>query len=72
MSLMSLKTLESSLPPDKFIRVHRSFIVQTAKIKLIERNRIVFGKQYIPVSDTYKNAFLDYINKHTLSPVKDD
>lgn len=72
MSLMSLKTLEASLPQSKFLRVHRSFIVQTSKIKLIERNRIVFGKQYIPVSDTYKDAFVDYINRHTLTPVRED
>ncbi|MDD2960907.1 MAG: LytTR family DNA-binding domain-containing protein [Muribaculaceae bacterium] len=72
MSLMSMKTLESSLPASKFIRVHRSFIVQTSKIKMIERNRIVFGKQYIPISDTYKNVFADYISKHTLTPNKED
>ena len=46
LSLMSLKSLEDVLPSDRFIRVHRSFIVQTDKIKIIERNRIVFGKQY--------------------------
>lgn len=72
MSLMSLKTLESSLPSSKFIRVHRSFIVQTSKIKVIERNRIVFGKQYIPISDTYKNVFADYVNRHTLTPMKEE
>lgn len=71
LSLMSLKTLEASLPQDRFLRVHRSFIVQTSKIKVIERNRIVFGKQYIPVSDTYKDAFSYYINRRTLTPVKD-
>ena len=67
MSLMSLKTLEASLPQDRFMRVHRSFIVQTSKIKVIERNRIVFGKQYIPVSDSYKDIFNEYINNRTLS-----
>mgnify|MGYP001032955026 FL=1 len=72
MSLMSLKTFEAGLPANRFIRVHRSFIVQMSKIRLIERNRIVFGKQYIPVSDTYKNAFNEYVNKHILTPLKDD
>lgn len=72
MSLMSLKTLEASLPASKFIRVHRSFIVQTSKIKMIERNRIVFGKQYIPISDTYKGNFSEYIAKHSLIPTKED
>lgn len=71
MSLMSLKTLESYLPSDRFLRVHRSFIVQMSKIKIIERNRIVFGKQYIPISDTYKDAFNDYINQRTLTPIKE-
>ena len=71
MSLMSLKTLEASLPQDRFMRVHRSFIVQTSKIKVIERNRIVFGKQYIPISDTYKDAFNDYVSNRTLSPIKE-
>lgn len=71
MSLMSIKTIEERLPKSRFLRVHRSFIVQTSKIKLIERNRIVFGKQYIPVSDTYKPAFLDYINRHSFIQIKD-
>ena len=71
MSLMSLKTLEASLPQDRFMRVHRSFIVQTSKIKVLERNRIVFGKQYIPISDTYKDAFNEYVSNRTLSPIKE-
>lgn len=71
MSLMSMKTIEASLPQDRFMRVHRSFIVQTSKIKIIERNRIVFGKQYIPVSDTYKDVFNEYISRHTLTSTKE-
>ena len=71
MSLMSIKNIEDRLPKSRFLRVHRSFIVQTSKIKLIERNRIVFGKHYIPVSDTYKPAFIDYINRHSFIQIKD-
>ena len=71
MSLMSLKSLEMNLPHDRFLRVHRSFIVQTSKIKVIERNRIVFGKQYIPISDTYKEQFNNYVNQRLLSPTKE-
>lgn len=66
-SLMNLKSLEQKLPSSKFLRVHRSFIVNTAKIKTIERNRIVFGKTYIPISDTYKQQFSDYIRRHSLN-----
>ncbi|MBQ7823066.1 MAG: response regulator transcription factor [Bacteroidaceae bacterium] len=63
LSLMSLKSLEEKLPSSQFIRVHRSFIVQLSQIKVIERNRIVFGKQYIPISDSYKNTFSEYLNQ---------
>lgn len=55
-TLMTLKAVEELLPVS-FVRVHRSFIVSLPKVKVIERNRIVFGNTYIPISDTYKDAF---------------
>lgn len=73
MTLMSMKTLERHLPMNQFLRVHRSFIVNTCKIKTIERNRIIFGNHYIPISESYKQAFVDYINRHSLSTsIKDN
>ncbi|MGA2407080.1 MAG: LytTR family DNA-binding domain-containing protein [Bacteroidales bacterium] len=66
LSLTSLKLLESKLPGNKFMRVHRSFIVNLEKIDTIERSRIVFGKEYIPVSDQYKNKFQEYLDKNFL------
>ena len=72
MSLMSLRTMELGLPSSRFMRVHRSFIVQTSKIKVIERNRIVFGKQYIPISDTYKSEFMDYVARNSPTNVKEE
>ncbi len=65
LSLLSLKSLEEMLPREQFIRVHRSFIVQGCKIKMIDRNRIVFGKEYIPISDTYKESFAEFIAQHS-------
>lgn len=43
------------------MRVHRSFIVNLQKVKTIERNCIVFGKEYIPISDSYKSNFMEYL-----------
>ena len=63
LSLMSMKSLEENLPENRFMRVHRSFIVNLDKIKTIERNRIVFGKEYIPVSDNYKEKFQQFVNE---------
>lgn len=66
LSLMSLKSMEELLPANHFMRVHRSFIVHKDKIKVIDRNRIVFGKVYIPISDSYKKEFQEYLNKRSL------
>lgn len=66
MTLLSMKALEQTLPPGKFMRVHRSYIVNLSKIKVIERNRIIFGRTQIPVSESYKDLFADFIARHTL------
>jgi DNA-binding LytR/AlgR family response regulator len=63
LSLMNMKAMEQMLPASRFIRVHRSYIVQKGKIREIDRNRIVFGDKYIPIGDSYKQAFLDFINR---------
>jgi len=65
LSLMNMKSIEQMLPTSRFIRVHRSFIVQKSKIREIERNRIVFGDVYIPIGDSYKPAFQEFINSMT-------
>jgi two-component system, LytTR family, response regulator LytT len=67
MPLVSLRSLEEQLPPDRFMRVHRSYIVNLEKITTIEHNRIVFdGKVYIPVSGQYKELFQKYLSSHSL------
>lgn len=66
LSLTSLKLLETKLPAEKFMRVHRSFIVNLERIETIERNRIVFGKEYIPIGDQYKEKFQEFLDKNFL------
>jgi DNA-binding LytR/AlgR family response regulator len=63
-----MKSIEEILPANRFIRVHRSFIVQPEKIKVIDRNRIVFGKEYIPISDSYKQKFTEFLSERALMP----
>jgi two-component system LytT family response regulator len=66
MTLTSMKSIETQLP-EKFLRVHRSFIVNTEMVKIVERNRIVFDTNiYIPVSDQYKAKFQEFLNKNFL------
>jgi two-component system response regulator LytT len=66
LSLTTMKLLESKLPESRFMRIHRSFIVNLERIDTIERSRIVFGKTYIPVSDQYKEKFQEFLDKNFL------
>ena len=64
LSLMNMKAMEQMLPSSRFIRVHRSYIVQKSKIREIDRNRIVYDDDlYIPIGDSYKQAFLDFLGQ---------
>ena len=65
LSLMSMKSMEELLPTSRFMRVHRSYIVQKEKIRVIDRGRIVFDKTYIPVSDSYKQVFQTFLDKRS-------
>ena len=67
MTLMSMKKLEEALPKDRFMRVHRSYIVNLNTITTIERNRIIYDKNvYIPISEQYKEDFKNYVDKYFL------
>lgn len=66
LTLMSLKTMEEELPSDKFMRVHRSFIVALKNVEVVERSQIIINKQRITVSDQYKTQFLNYLSENSL------
>ncbi len=58
----SLGSMEDKLPQDKFIRVHRSFIVNLDEVKVLERSSIVFGKQYIPVNEQARELIAKFVS----------
>lgn len=58
MVLDKLSDLEEKLPTDKFIRVHKSFIVNLSHITMIEGNVIKADQQEIPISKTYKEILM--------------
>ena len=68
MTLGSMKSITDSLPPDKFMRVHRTYIVNLQKIKFIERKQIFLQGGYnIPIGEKYCDAFYQHIGIHPLS-----
>ncbi len=56
-TLQNMKKMEETLPENRFIRVHKSYIVALDKIASIERGRIFIGEKVIPVGDTYREEF---------------
>jgi len=66
MSLSTLKAIENRLPSTRFMRVHRSYIVNLTQVDLIERSQIVFGDKVIPVSEQYKEAFQEFLKNNFL------
>ncbi|WP_346857644.1 LytTR family DNA-binding domain-containing protein [uncultured Draconibacterium sp.] len=65
MTLLSMKALEEKLPEEKFMRIHRSYIVNLEKVSTVERFRIVYDdKTRLPVSDNYKEKFQEFLDKN--------
>lgn len=63
LSLISLKAMEEDLPSDRFMRVHRSYIIHKNKISSINKRRIIIGEKQIPMGDTYRKHFLSIIGQ---------
>jgi two-component system, LytTR family, response regulator len=62
-SLQRLKSLEMQLPADKFIRIHHSFIIALKAIDVIHKGDVQIGNAMIPISDSYKKTFKEFIDK---------
>jgi DNA-binding LytR/AlgR family response regulator len=66
LTLMSLKTLEQELSEEKFMRVHRSYIVALDKINVIERSQIIINNERITIAEQYKEKFQAFIDRRSL------
>ena len=64
-TLFRLKNMETALPADSFMRVHRSYIVNLKAIRSYIKGRIYLSDtEYIPIGENYKEAFLNYIRQN--------
>lgn len=58
----TMKNMEDKLLPDKFIRVHRSYIISIDSINAIDNNTLVINKQLIPIGYAYKEKLIKRLN----------
>ena len=62
LTLESMRRMEEILP-DKFIRIHKSYIINKDKIEFLERGKVVIKGQYLPIGETYREKFMAGIKK---------
>jgi DNA-binding LytR/AlgR family response regulator len=58
----TMKGFQSKLPGDKFVRIHRSYIVNIDKVASIENLFVVINNKYIPIGASYKDDFMNRLN----------
>ena len=63
LSRSTFAEVSSLLPPDKFVRVHRSYIVAVNKITKVERIQVSIGKVTVPVSEAYSQNLIAALKK---------
>lgn len=63
LTLQTMKKMEEILPSNRFVRVHKSYIISLEKIETIERQRIFIGKNIIPVGDSFQKDFMRLIGE---------
>lgn len=66
--LLTLSSFSSIMDmlPDNFLQIHRSYIVNMNRIDQVEKSRVILGSERLPVSDSFKRAFQDYLSSHSL------
>lgn len=67
MSLINMKRLEELLPHPEFMRTHRSYIAHMTNVTAVDRQRLVYGKDFVPISDNNKDEVMQYLDQYTLT-----
>lgn len=55
LTLISMQKMVEKLPADRFVRIHRSFIVSVSKIDSVEKNRVIISGKWLAVGSSYKD-----------------
>ncbi len=67
-SLQRLKLLEAQLPSEHFIRIHNSYIIALDAIDVIHKDKVQIGDVFLPVSDSYRKSFREFIDRNHIQP----
>ncbi len=60
----STRTMETELPKDKFIRIHKSYILSVDSITAVRKNSVFIGELELPVGETYRGVLRQLTGKN--------
>ena len=63
----SMKKIESVLPSNIFVRIHKSYIVSVNKIKSVEGNMVEIKNEKLSIGNSYKQQFQEFVDQHSIS-----
>lgn len=61
---LTFKSIEEKLPTNKFVRIHKSFLVNILAIQALTTDEVILQKTHLPLSKNYKAAVMDLISKN--------
>jgi two-component system LytT family response regulator len=63
LSLESMKNILALLPPEQFVRIHKSYIVNKSKISFVEKGGVNINNINLPIGETYREEFMNSVRK---------
>ncbi|GAB2771106.1 DNA-binding LytR/AlgR family response regulator [Hymenobacter luteus] len=57
LTLQSFRRVEEVLPPERFARIHKSYLVALSRIEHVERGKVQVAGRLLPIGDTYRDSF---------------
>ncbi|HEY4149183.1 MAG TPA: LytTR family DNA-binding domain-containing protein [Chitinophagaceae bacterium] len=67
LTMTSMKELETFLPEEYFMRIHKSYIVAVDKIARLSRSKVCFSEQKcLPVGDTFRGRLGDFVAENLI------
>lgn len=64
LTLQSFRRVEEVLPPERFARIHKSFLVALSRIEHVERGKVQVAGRLLPIGDTYRESFSNLIRAY--------
>ncbi len=64
LTLQSLRRVEEVLPPSRFVRIHKSFVVAINRIEHVERGKVQVAGRLLPIGETFRDGFMEVLRAH--------